>query len=67
MAQILVGASGWTDPTLLKTDFYPSEAKTAEARLRHYAQQFRLVEVDSTYYALPNERNARLWVERTPE
>lgn len=64
--KILVGTCGWTDPTLLRTDFYPLPAKTAEARLQHYAREFPLVEVDSTYYALPSERNSRLWVERTP-
>jgi uncharacterized protein YecE (DUF72 family) len=35
-------------------------------RLRYYASQFPLVEVDSTYYAPPSERNAQLWAERTP-
>jgi uncharacterized protein YecE (DUF72 family) len=38
---------------------------TAE-RLAHYASQFPIVEVDATYYALPSERNAHLWVDRTP-
>lgn len=63
---IRVGTCGWTDPTLLRTDFYPRQARTAEARLQHYASQFDLVEVDSTYYALPSEKNSALWVERTP-
>jgi uncharacterized protein YecE (DUF72 family) len=34
--------------------------------LRFYAEQFNTVEVDSTYHALPAERNAKLWTERTP-
>jgi uncharacterized protein YecE (DUF72 family) len=46
--------------------FYPEGATTAEDRLRYYATKFPLVEVDSTYYALPREQQARLWVERTP-
>ncbi len=62
-----VGTASWTDPTLLKGGFYPPHAKSAEARLRFYADHFDTVEVDSTYYALPNERNAGLWVERTPD
>jgi uncharacterized protein YecE (DUF72 family) len=62
-----VGTASWTDPTLLKAEFYPPEAKSAEARLRFYAEHFDTVEVDSTYYALPNERNATLWAERTPD
>lgn len=66
--QFLVGTASWTDPTLVKSDlFYPSGVKTAQERLGFYAEHFRTVEVDSSYYALPSERNSRLWVERTPE
>jgi uncharacterized protein YecE (DUF72 family) len=61
-----VGTASWTDPTLLRAGFYPATAKTAEARLRFYAEHFNTVEVDSPYYALPSERNAALWAERTP-
>jgi uncharacterized protein YecE (DUF72 family) len=64
--QYRVGTASWTDPTLLKAGFYPPSAKSAEARLRFYADHFDTVEVDSTYYALPNERNPALWAERTP-
>ena len=66
-ATLLVGNCSWTDPTLIACRrFYPPGVSSAEARLRYYATQFALVEVDSTYYAPPSERNARLWVERTP-
>src|SRR5207248_2771050 len=37
-----------------------------EERLRFYAAQFPLTEIDSTYYAPPAEQQARLWAERTP-
>jgi uncharacterized protein YecE (DUF72 family) len=47
--------------------FYPRSVRSAEGRLRFYAEQFNTAEVDSTYYALPAERNAKLWAERTPE
>ena len=67
MGRILVGITGWTEPTLIKeSDFYPEDAKTPEARLRFYASQFPIVEVDATYYSPPNERNSVLWIERTP-
>jgi uncharacterized protein YecE (DUF72 family) len=63
-----VGTASWTDPTLLNSDlFYPPSMRSAEERLRFYAEQFNTVEVDSTYYALPAERNAKLWTERTPD
>ena len=62
-----VGTASWTDPTLIASGaFYPPTTKTAQDRLRFYAEHFDTVEVDSTYYALPSERNAQLWAERTP-
>ena len=39
---------------------------SAEARLRHYASVFDVVEVNSSYYAIPDIRNTQHWVERTP-
>ena len=68
MTNILLGSASWTDKTLIECGrFYPKEAKSAEARLRHYATQFPLVEVDSSYYGMPTPANAQLWAERTPE
>ena len=64
---ILIGTSSWTDPTLIKEgNFYPPGTNTAEGRLKFYASKFPLVEVDSTYYFPPSERNSELWIERTP-
>ncbi|MDE2628954.1 MAG: DUF72 domain-containing protein, partial [Burkholderiales bacterium] len=64
---VLVGTASWTDKTLLDCGrFYPASATTAEARLRFYASQFPLVEVDSSYYAMPAPNTAQLWAERTP-
>ena len=62
-----MGTAGWTDPALIASGWYPPEASTPEKRLRFYARQFPLVEVDSTYYALPAEQNAKAWAERTPD
>ena len=68
MGRILIGTASWTDRTLIKDGhFYPPEAKTADARLRYYAEQFPIVEVDSTYYFPPSEKNSVLWIERTPK
>jgi uncharacterized protein YecE (DUF72 family) len=39
----------------------------AEARLRHYATRFSLVENDSSYWALPDRRQVERWSERTPD
>ena len=68
MGDILIGTCSWTDPTLIESGrFYPAWAYSAEARLQYYASQFGLVEVDSSYYALPSERTSQLWVKRTGE
>ncbi|HET7419762.1 MAG TPA: DUF72 domain-containing protein [Candidatus Dormibacteraeota bacterium] len=62
------GTASWTDPTMTVPGvFYPPGLKTAEDRLRFYASQFSMVEVDATYYALPYKRMAESWVERTPK
>jgi uncharacterized protein YecE (DUF72 family) len=66
MGQVRVGTASWTDRTLLASGWYPPEADTPEKRLRYYARQFPLVEVDSSYYALPARATAAMWAERTP-
>ncbi|MFF5187029.1 DUF72 domain-containing protein [Streptomyces sp. NPDC000345] len=67
MSEILVGTCAWTDRALVGSGWYPPGRRDAEGRLRHYAERFPVVEVDSAYYALPSARNSRLWAERTPE
>jgi uncharacterized protein YecE (DUF72 family) len=66
MGQIRVGTASWTDRTLIASGWYPPEADSPEKRLRFYARQFPLVEVDATYYALPAEQTATAWAARTP-
>ena len=65
--EIRVGTASWTDPTMVRGNvFYPRGVSSAEDRLRYYAEQFSVVEVDSTYYSLPDRTNAERWTERTP-
>ena len=65
---ILVGTASWTDKSLIDSGkFYPPSAKDADTRLRYYATQFPMVEVDSSYYAMPAPATAQLWAERTPK
>ena len=67
MSNILIGTASWTDKTLIECGrFYPKEARSPEARLRYYATQFPIVEVDSSYYGIPAPASAQLWAERTP-
>jgi uncharacterized protein YecE (DUF72 family) len=65
--EIRIGTASWTDPTMVRGNvFYPRGVSSAEDRLRYYAEQFPVVEVDSSYYSLPERATARLWAERTP-
>jgi len=63
---IWIGTASWADKSLVDTGrFYPPEVTTAEGRLQYYATQFPLVEVDSSYYAVPSVDATRRWAERT--
>lgn len=64
--RILVGTASWTDPSLIDAGWYPKGTSSAADRLAYYASRFPLVEVDSSYYFLPQRNVARGWVERTP-
>jgi uncharacterized protein YecE (DUF72 family) len=46
--------------------FYPRKTMTAEERLWWYSRYFDVVEVNSSFYAIPSTDTAKLWVERTP-
>jgi len=66
VGEILIGTASWTDKSLVQSGWYPKDASSADARLRFYTTQFPLVEVDSSYYFLPSDKNSRLWAERSP-
>ena len=46
--------------------FYPKKMEPKK-RITFYSRFFNTVEIDSTYYALPSERNSHLFAERTPK
>jgi len=65
---IYTGTCSWTEKTLIQSgEFYPKEARTAEARLKYYAEHFSTVEVDSSYYAIPDKSITALWSDWTPK
>jgi uncharacterized protein YecE (DUF72 family) len=66
MTEIRVGTCSWADQSLVK-HWYPRGVSSSEARLRYYADHFDTVEVDSTFYRLPEEENSAKWAERTPD
>lgn len=65
MSEILVGTSSWSDPGFVE-EWYP-QGMPARERLPWYAERFRVVEVNSTFYAIPDRTTVRRWVEATPD
>lgn len=64
---IYVGTCSWSDPSLIKCKrFYPRGFSSSEKRLNYYASRYPIVEVDSSFFAMPQASNSALWVARTP-
>src|SRR5205814_8591501 len=61
---ILIGTQGWNYAAWVGP-LYPPGTRPAEF-LPTYARAFRAVEVDSTFYAIPDAKSVRAWNERTP-
>jgi uncharacterized protein YecE (DUF72 family) len=62
--RILVGTSSWADPGFVK-EWYPP-GMTARERLPWYAEHFEAVELNSSFYAVPDRSNVHKWIEDTP-
>jgi uncharacterized protein YecE (DUF72 family) len=65
MGEILVGTSSWADPGFVK-EWYPSGLPAAE-RLPWYAERLRAVELNSSFYAVPERSTVRRWSKLTPD
>jgi uncharacterized protein YecE (DUF72 family) len=63
--RILVGTSSWADPGFVK-EWYPPKLP-AKDRLPYYAQRFQVVELNSSFYAVPDRNSVRGWVDATPD
>jgi len=63
--RILVGTSSWADPGFVK-DWYPRGMKAGD-RLPWYAQRFETVELNSSFYAVPERSTVSRWAQVTPE
>jgi uncharacterized protein YecE (DUF72 family) len=63
--QILVGTSSWADPGFVEEWYPPGMA--AKDRLPWYAERFDAVEVNSSFYAIPEPGTVARWAEITPE
>jgi uncharacterized protein YecE (DUF72 family) len=62
--RILVGTASWSDPEFVR-DWYPAKMPAGE-RLGWYAQQFEMVEVNSSFYSVPEPRMVARWCSSTP-
>jgi len=62
---ILIGTASWTDPGFVER-WYPKRMATHE-RLAWYAQHFAMVEVNSTFYSVPDARTVERWCATTPD
>lgn len=64
MGDIRVGCSGWSYKDWVGP-FY-SDGTTSGQMLTEYLRHFDTVEVNSTFYRIPNEWMVKSWVKRTP-
>jgi uncharacterized protein YecE (DUF72 family) len=63
--RIVVGTSSWADPGFIK-DWYPHGMPAGE-RLGWYAQRFEAVELNASFYAVPDKGTVQRWVDVTPD
>ena len=63
--KILVGTASWSDPGFVKR-WYPKNLPAGD-RLPWYAQHFDLVELNSTFYSVPEPRMVERWCATTPD
>jgi len=63
--KILVGTASWSDPGFVQR-WYPKGMRAHE-RLGWYGQHFDMVEVNSTFYSVPDLRMVERWCAATPD
>ena len=63
--QFRIGCSGWSY-TSWTGPFYPHDLENSDW-LRFYSQIFDYVEIDSSFYRIPNEFMVKNWAKRTPD
>ena len=63
--RILVGTASWSDPGFVER-WYPKGMPPAK-RLPWYAEHFEMVEVNSTFYSVPDRRMVERWGAITPD
>lgn len=56
---ITIGLTGWSD--------HPTITQKTSTKLEDYSAHFPVVELDTSYYAIPPKRNIQSWIAKTPE
>jgi uncharacterized protein YecE (DUF72 family) len=64
-SKILIGTASWSDPGFVER-WYPKKMPAGD-RLGWYAQHFEMVEVNSTFYSVPEPRMVDRWCVATPD
>ena len=64
LLQLYIGCSGWSYSSW-QGPFYPSNLENKHW-LSYYSQVFNYVEVDSTFYRIPNDFMVKNWARKTP-
>ncbi|CAN5540229.1 DUF72 domain-containing protein [soil metagenome] len=63
--EFFIGCSGWSY-TAWKGPFYPPNLESSEW-LRYYSRIFDYVEIDSSFYKIPNQFMVKNWDRKTPD
>jgi len=56
---ITIGLTGWSD--------HPRIAPNAKRQLEDYASHFPFVEIDMSFYGIPQKRSVESWLNKTPD
>ncbi|AZP04512.1 DUF72 domain-containing protein [Jeotgalibaca ciconiae] len=56
---IQIGLTGWSDHDLI--------CPNPKRKLEDYAAHFPVVELDTSFYAIPSEKNINSWIQKTPD
>ena len=56
---IEIGLTGWSDHELINPN--------PKRKLEDYSSHFPVVELDTSFYAIPSEKNIRSWIKKTPD
>lgn len=66
MTDVRIGACSWADRNLVSSGWYPPSYRDGEGRMEYYSSMFDSVEVDSTFYAVPDITDVYRWASWTP-